>query len=207
MNVVSEATVERLILSIEPHPKPYKVAWINSTFIPVTERCLVSISCGQYNDSIWCDVIPMTVTHILLGCPWLYDQDVYHIEEDNTYKFMFNNAQIVLKSMSAEQLEQLRQKQKVKPKDAAETPKQSAILQQKGVGELEQDQNKFDHGKVDTKEDIGVLAMEIIKKQGEHKIDLGKIKMKEDIDVTTIDQSKKSFKLNIPWVIDFIIPN
>ena len=49
--------------------------------------------------------------------------------------------------------------------------------------------------------------MEIIKKQGEHKIDLGKIKMKEDIDVTTIDQSKKSFKLNIPWVIDFIIPN
>ena len=42
---------------------------------------------------------------------------MYHIEKDNTYKFMFNNAQIVLKSMSAEQLEQLGQKQKVKPKD------------------------------------------------------------------------------------------
>ena len=72
MNVVSEATVERLILPIEPHSKPYKVAWINSTFIPVTKRCLVSISRGQY-DSIRCDVIPMTVTHILLGRPWLYD--------------------------------------------------------------------------------------------------------------------------------------
>ena len=103
-----------LKLPIEPHPKPYKVAWINSTFLPVTKRCLVSISRGQYNDSIWCDVIPMTVTHILLGRPWLYDRDVCHIKEDNTYKFMFNNAQIVLKSMSAEQLEQLRQRQKVK---------------------------------------------------------------------------------------------
>ena len=32
--------------------------------------------------------------------------------------------------MSAEQLEQLRQKQKVKPKDAVETPKQRAIVPQ-----------------------------------------------------------------------------
>ena len=109
--------------------------------------------------------------------------------------------------MSAEQLEQLRQRQKVKPKDAAETPKQRAIVPQKGVGKLEQDENTFDHGKVDTKEDIDVLAMEITKEQGEHKIDLGKTKMKEDNDVTTIDQSEKGFKLDIPLVIDFIVPN
>ena len=69
--VVFEATVERLKLQIEPHPKPYKVAWINSTFILVMKRCLVSIFLGQYNDSIWCDVFPMIVTHILLACPWL----------------------------------------------------------------------------------------------------------------------------------------
>ena len=86
-------------------------------------------------------------------------------------------------------------------------PKQRAIVPQKGVGELEEAKNKFDHGKVDTKEDIGVLAMEITKEQGKHKIDLGKTKMKEDIDVTTIDQSKEGFKLDIPLVIDFIIPN
>ena len=61
------------------------------------------------------------MTCILLSRPSLYDWDVYHIEKDNTCKFMFNNAQIVLKSMSVEQLEPLRQTQKVKPKDAAET--------------------------------------------------------------------------------------
>ena len=80
-------------------------------------------------------------------------------------------------------------------------------MPQKEVGELEQDENKFDHGKVDTKEDIVVLAMEITKEQGEHKIDHGKIKMKEDVDITTIDQFKKDFKLNSPLVVDFIIPN
>ena len=114
MNVVSKATVERLKLSTEPHPKgpkPYKVMWINSTSILVTKRCLVPISCGRYNDSIRCDVIPMTLTHILLGCPWLYDQDVYHCEKNNTYQFMFNNERIVLKPMSSGQM---KRKQEVK---------------------------------------------------------------------------------------------
>ena len=52
MNVVSKATVERLKLPTKPHLKPYKVASINITSIPITEQCLVSISRGQYNDSI-----------------------------------------------------------------------------------------------------------------------------------------------------------
>ena len=46
INVVSETTVERLKLPMEPHPKPYKVAWINSTSILVTKQCLVPISHG-----------------------------------------------------------------------------------------------------------------------------------------------------------------
>ena len=39
MNAVSKATVERLKLPTEPHPKPYKVAWINSTSILVAKQC------------------------------------------------------------------------------------------------------------------------------------------------------------------------
>ena len=48
----------------------------------------------------------MTVMHILLGRPWLYDRDVYHSGKKNTYQFMFNNEKIVLKPMSAEQMKQ-----------------------------------------------------------------------------------------------------
>ena len=149
INVVFETTVERLKLPMEPHPKPYKVAWINSTSILVTKQCLVPISHGRYNDSIWCDVIPMT--HILLGCPWLYDQDVYHSEKNNKCQFMFNNETIVLKPMSSGQM---KRKQEVMPKDVAEsqknleniaeTQKQRAIQPQKEVEELEYDADKLE---------------------------------------------------------------
>jgi hypothetical protein len=84
MNVVSEATVEKLKLLTEPHSEPYKAAWINGTTIPVTTRCLVSLTHGPHNDAIWCDIIPMTVTHILLGRPWLYDREVMHDGKENT---------------------------------------------------------------------------------------------------------------------------
>lgn len=60
MNVVFESIVDRLKLPTKPHPNPYKVAWTGNTT-------------GSYSDSIWCDVIRMNVTHILLGRPWLYD--------------------------------------------------------------------------------------------------------------------------------------
>ena len=69
MTAVSSFMVERLKLSVEPLPQPYKVAWIDKTSIPVTRRCLVSFSCGVHNDSIMCSIIPMKVTHILLGRP------------------------------------------------------------------------------------------------------------------------------------------
>ena len=91
------------------------------------------------------------MTHILLGCPWLYDQDVYHSEKNNKCQFMFNNETIVLKPMS---LGQMKRKREVKPKDVdetqknlkniAETQKQRAIQPQKEVEELEYDADKLE---------------------------------------------------------------
>ncbi|XP_024200577.1 uncharacterized protein LOC112203910 [Rosa chinensis] len=104
MNVVSSSTVERLKLQAQPHPQPYKVAWIDSTQIPVTQQCLVSLSCGDYTDSIWCDVVPMKVAHILLGRPWLFDRDVNHNGKENTYSFLFNKKKVVLKPMQAAEM-------------------------------------------------------------------------------------------------------
>ena len=100
-NVVSASTVERLKFPVKPHPQPYKVAWINNISIPVNQRCLISLSYGVYSDSIWCDVLPMNVAHIILGRPWLYDRDVHHCRKENTYSFMLKNQKVVLKPMTA----------------------------------------------------------------------------------------------------------
>jgi len=46
-----------------------------STSINVKDMCLIQILFATYSDKIWCDVVTMDVDHIILGRPWLYDQD------------------------------------------------------------------------------------------------------------------------------------
>ena len=69
MNVVSKDDVKLLNLKVEPHPNPFRVAWVNDDTFPVTQRRLVFIQMGDYKDEIYCDVLPMDVSHVLLGCP------------------------------------------------------------------------------------------------------------------------------------------
>ncbi|XP_057969585.1 uncharacterized protein LOC131158744 [Malania oleifera] len=96
MNVISKSAAEKLRLKTEPHPNPYNVAWVNATTVPVSHRCLVPIKIGEYEDQIWCDVLPMNVAHILFGRPWLFDMDVSHNGHANTYSFKCNGKRIIL---------------------------------------------------------------------------------------------------------------
>jgi len=43
MNVVSKSVVDRFVLKAEPHPRSFKVAWVSKTFLPIKERCLVTV--------------------------------------------------------------------------------------------------------------------------------------------------------------------
>ncbi|GAV68721.1 hypothetical protein CFOL_v3_12224 [Cephalotus follicularis] len=96
MNVVSKGAVTQMNLKPEPHPQPYKVAWVDNISMSLTERCLVPVMLGAYQDHIWCDVLPMIVAHILLGRPWLYDQDMTYYGRANTYVFQHKGKKIVL---------------------------------------------------------------------------------------------------------------
>ena len=69
MNVVSASTIMRLKLLVEPHPQPYKAAWINNMSIPINQHCLVSFPCGVCSNSILCDVILVEVAHTILRHP------------------------------------------------------------------------------------------------------------------------------------------
>ena len=96
MNVISKSASEKLGLKVEPHPQPYKVAWVDTTTKPVSHRGLVPIKIADYEDQIWCDTLPMDVAHILLGRPWLYDRDVTHSGRANTCSFLNNGKRIIL---------------------------------------------------------------------------------------------------------------
>ncbi|XP_050387198.1 uncharacterized protein LOC126803432 [Argentina anserina] len=96
INVVSPQTVSKLGLTPANHPQPYRVAWIDKSYIPVKQRCQVPIQFSSYKDTVWCDVVPMDVGHILLGRPWLYDLDVTTAGRANTCPFIHERKHIKL---------------------------------------------------------------------------------------------------------------
>ena len=52
---------------------------------------------GDYKDEIYCDVLPMDVTHVLLGHIWLYDLSITNFGKDNIYSFKYKGKNIILR--------------------------------------------------------------------------------------------------------------
>ncbi|XP_074283320.1 uncharacterized protein LOC141607870 [Silene latifolia] len=110
-NVVSKELVDELKLQTENHNKPYKLHWLNGdNGIQVRKQALVSLSLGPYNDDIWCDVIPMSACHILLGRPWQFDRKVEHDGRTNIYSVTKGKTTFNLKPLSPNKIKELKSK-------------------------------------------------------------------------------------------------
>ena len=89
-NVVSSYLVDSLKLPCTKHPKPYHLQWLNEcSEVKVTKQSLVTFKLGNYEDDVWCDVVPMHAAHLLLGRPWQFDRDVTHQGKLNRYSLVF----------------------------------------------------------------------------------------------------------------------
>ena len=110
VNVVSLNMIEKLNLQATAHPHPYNIQWLNQgKGLQVNSRCLISFSLGKnYQDELWCDVVPMDACHILLGRPWMYDRRVMHNGYLNTYSFTKNGKKITLNPMSPSELHKIK---------------------------------------------------------------------------------------------------
>ena len=64
----------------------------------------VSFKIGAYEDTLECDVVPMTVCHLLLGQPWQFDRGVVHNGRTNHYIFKMKGKEYVLRPMSPSQV-------------------------------------------------------------------------------------------------------
>ena len=96
VNAISASSVKTLGLTPVPHPSPYKVSWIDSTSIPIKLRCQVLIQLQSYKEKVWCDVLPMGVSSIILGRPWLYDHDATLFGRTNSCAFNHLGKRIVI---------------------------------------------------------------------------------------------------------------
>ena len=89
VNAISEKALKQLRLPIQKHANPYKVSWVINSSLPIDKRCLVNIKILSYEDQVWLDVVPMDIGSIILGRPWLYDNDVRIQGRTNVCSFMF----------------------------------------------------------------------------------------------------------------------
>jgi hypothetical protein len=104
-NLASEELCSKLQLVKMKHPRPYKVQWLsNSGIIQVEHTVQVSFKIGAYEDTLECDVVPMSVFHLLLGRPWQFDRGAIHNGRTNHYSFKMKGKEYMLRPMSQSQV-------------------------------------------------------------------------------------------------------
>nr|XP_027083526.1 uncharacterized protein LOC113705817 [Coffea arabica] len=106
--------VDHLSLPMLRHPNPYRLQWLNeSGDIKVTKQVVVLFRIGKYEDEVLCDVVPMQVSHILLGRPWQYDKKTTYDGFTNKYSFLYHNKKMTLVPLTSQQVheDQLRLQQ------------------------------------------------------------------------------------------------
>ena len=104
-NLASKELCAKLNLTYLPHPKPYYIQWLsNNGEMKVIHMVRVNFQIGPYKDSIDFDVVPMTVCHLLLGRPWLYDRHVQHNGRANTYHLEFKGKKIAMQPMTPQEI-------------------------------------------------------------------------------------------------------
>ena len=103
-NVASTTLVSKLNLTITKHLHPHHLQWLNNKWaLKVTEQVVVLFTIGEYIDEVVCDVVPMNVSHLLLGRPWQFDCEVVHNGRANTYFVSKDGKRILLTPLSPSQ--------------------------------------------------------------------------------------------------------
>jgi len=99
-NCCSARMVEKLNLQLIPHPKPYKLQWINEDGeLTVDKQVKVEFSVGNYKDKVLCVVVPMEACHILLGRPWQFDKKTMHNSPTNEITFTHKEKKVCTLSL------------------------------------------------------------------------------------------------------------
>ena len=100
-NCCSTRLVSKLNLIIIPHPKPYKLQWLNEQGqMIVNQQVKVPFSIGTYKDEVICDIVLMEVGHILLGRPWQFDRKIIYRDLTNEITLTHLGTKFVLHSQT-----------------------------------------------------------------------------------------------------------
>ena len=89
---------------------------------------IVTFSIHNYTDTVDCDVVPMTVCHLLLGRPWQFDRRVVHDGYENTHAFKWQGKGVKLLPMTPAQIMAV-DMQKKKLSESKREKKNTSVVQ------------------------------------------------------------------------------
>jgi hypothetical protein len=85
-NLASTELCCKLNLQLRKHAHPYHVQWLSDNGnVKIQHTISVTFKIGSYEDTVECDVVRMTVCHVLLGRPWQLDKKAIHNGHSNVY--------------------------------------------------------------------------------------------------------------------------
>ena len=97
-NLISEDLVKQLKLETIPHPKPYPLGWIcKDANLKVSRKCILRFAItAHFVDTIELDVVPLDISGIVLGSPYLFDRkSIFHRHENKYHLFKDGKEYIV----------------------------------------------------------------------------------------------------------------
>jgi len=104
-DVASVTLVKKLGLNTVKHERPYQLQWLNECgVVKVNRQVMISLSVGKYKDEVLCDVVPMHVTHLLLGRLWQFDRKAKHNGFKNKYSLEKDERIYTLAPLSPKQV-------------------------------------------------------------------------------------------------------
>ncbi|XBJ16029.1 hypothetical protein VPH35_007759 [Triticum aestivum] len=122
INAVRVDMVDKLHLSMTPHPRPYSLRRCYDK-LAIMHQTIVLFSIGKFSCEVLCDIIPvpMDSCHMLLGEPWYrknnaaydYLANTYTVEWDRKYVLMAMENKL-FRTWRKERLQKMKEKQEPK---------------------------------------------------------------------------------------------
>lgn len=98
--MISKDLVKQINLETVPHHKPYPLGWIvNNANLQVTRKCLFKFTITEkFIDEVELDVVPLDISRIILGSPYLYDRKALFYRHDNKYISLKNGMEYTVRA-------------------------------------------------------------------------------------------------------------
>jgi hypothetical protein len=99
-NLISEDLVKQLKLETIPHPKPYPLGWIcKDANLQVSRKCILRFAItAHFIDTVELDVVPLDISGIVLGSPYLYDRKAIFHRHENKYHLFKDGKEFIVKA-------------------------------------------------------------------------------------------------------------